>query len=219
MIDSEVFTSLIKGLEYHKRTGLFSFKRKRYRLKQVAHTLKKDSDSISYFINIDNAKDIRKVIIRNGIVYFDDFNKIKIDLKERRVQYFQKYYQTKTRVNKFVESRKFFREKSNQLKSLIKKDIQEEQIEREPRYCQKCGKKFEPLSANQKFCCIECRLLHYRDIQLKEKSQSNKMIKECPICKVKFEGNKREVYCSSKCKRISRSIKNKKGRNIEKEKD
>ena len=209
MINIEAFTTLIKGLKYNKTEDLFVFNKKQYKFRQSAKALNKKTPYIYYFINVNDVCDIKKVTVtKNGIPTYDDFNKVKINFKEIRTRYFHEYYLKRRTIEEqmIIDGRKFFKKKSQQLKALIKEDLNSE---KETKYCVKCGQEFVPVRKSQKFCTTKCRIDHFLKIQTMKTLKKNKEIKECPVCQTKFEGNKREVYCSPKCKKEASKIRRK----------
>ena len=76
--------------------------------------------------------------------------------------------------------------------------------------CPKCNKKFKKLTANQKYCSVECRTLFNEDIKFYKKicQSQDKIFKSCKYCKkVYIEGVTPDeeyrkagtVFCDSKC--------------------
>lgn len=77
----------------------------------------------------------------------------------------------------------------------------------EIRICEQCGKPYEPLEHNQRYCSIPCR--NY-------KLRRAKTEKICPHCGIRYMGRKVQVFCSVKCQKGARLVM--KGWGITKEK-
>ena len=76
-----------------------------------------------------------------------------------------------------------------------------------PLNCLNCNKQFLPVK-RQKFCCKNCKIKYHSK---KRRKYKNIEIKECPICKNKFELPKFghiKIYCSKKCKKKGVRYKN-----------
>ena len=212
MINIEAFTKLIRGLKYNKKEDTFVYRNNSYKLKGVKQVQKGKSLHICFFVNTDNASDIRKVQMKGELPTYDDFNRIKIKHKKREQVYQHLYYERKIKIKRKVqtqeveEAKKFFTSKKKKLNKMILNELAEEQkLEKakniKPKYCQECGKKFIPRQHNQRFCSTPCRRKYYHTQQAKENSLRSRSIKTCPVCGIQFEGYKNEKYCSEKCKK------------------
>lgn len=196
--NTELNTSSIKGLTFNKETNTYTFKRKRYKLKNVLKSKVEFYDTY-FFVNINNPEEIIQVVSLNGKPFKDGFNKTRMTPKERDKEFHKEYYKRKTIEKRQKESirlhkkKEKIKEKLRQLKEQAKAD------KLKPRVCVNCGKEFTPTQAPQRFCCDKCRTYYFSKKQAEDKKQAKLEKKICPVCGKAFLGTPRNTYCSKEC--------------------
>lgn len=201
-INNTLLTTLIKGLKYNDKTSEYTFKNKKYKLREVKETSdKKIQETHYYFVNINEPTDLKFVKVLSGIPFYDGFNNVEIDKKLRKLEYQREYYK---RV--LVDKRGIGKTKEETpptpVKATKKKAVKKKRKLRDKK-CAYCGETYTPKQSKQKFCCDTCRKRYYSELQAEQLRQEALTEKVCPICNKTFEGTPRERYCSKECYKLA----------------
>ena len=86
-INNTLFTELIKGLKYNEKADEYTFKHRKYRLREVKETEKKSQEVHCYFVNINEPTDLKIVKAIGGIPTYDGFNEVRVDSNLRKIVY------------------------------------------------------------------------------------------------------------------------------------
>lgn len=74
-------------------------------------------------------------------------------------------------------------------------------------FCGWCKKPFETHRTDQKFCCIECRIMSVETFRKAVRREENRRAAKgltCRQCGTTFNGTRRtQFYCSDRCNRIA----------------
>jgi len=202
-INNSMLISLIKGLYYNSKANEYTYRHKKYKLRDVKTSEDKKEIEHYYFVNIDNPIDLVIVKVVKGIPAYDGFNDVKINAKLRKLAYQREYYKQVT-----IEKRKKVREEvkaeKEKLREKVNNKIKEiKKQETEQKICAFCGEEFTPTSKVQKFCSRECQRKYNSKQASEKKKTERKSEKVCPICNKTFVGNPRDTYCSKECYKVS----------------
>lgn len=197
-INNTLFTELIKGLKYNEKADEYTFKHRKYRLREVKETEKKSQEVHCYFVNINEPTDLKIVKAIGGIPTYDGFNEVRVDSNLRKIVYQREYYKRVT-VEKRAKAVKPEKEKPK----TKKKPVAKKKKTLKPKKCAFCGTEFTPKQVKQKFCCRKCQTRYNSKKQAEKIKKENKIEKVCPICNKTFEGTPRQIYCGKDCYKLS----------------
>ena len=197
-INNTLFTELIKGLKYNEKADEYTFKHRKYRLREVKETEKKSQEVHCYFVNINEPTDLKIVKAIGGIPTYDGFNEIRVDSNLRKIVYQREYYKRVT-VEKRAKAVKPEKEKPK----TKKKSVAKKKKTLKPKKCAFCGTEFTPKQIKQKFCCRKCQTRYNSKKQAEKIKKESKIEKVCPICNKTFEGTPRQIYCGKDCYKLS----------------
>ena len=205
-INIKVFLSIIKGLNYIKKTDSFTFEDTEYELV----TIREVSTSTTYFfMDCNDVFNIKKVIARSGIPIYDGFNDVKVESNQRVTAYQHEYYRSITKPKRRKQALKNKKEKEKLKeqeklkKERLKKQKRREQKKKMIRFCMQCGKEFIPERSNQLYCTVECRKKNALKKAGYVQRKNAEIKKKCPVCKKYFIGTQKQIYCSAKCRYTS----------------
>lgn len=196
--NNTLLMALIKGLKYNDKTEEYTFKHKKYRLREVKETEKKSQEVHYYFVNINEPTDLKIIKAIGGIPTYDGFNDVRVDSTLRKIAYQREYYKRVT-VEKRAKAGKSEKEKTK----TKKKSVAKKKKVLKPKKCAFCGTEFTPKQTKQKFCCRKCQMRYNSKKQADKIKEENKIEKVCPICNKTFEGTPRQIYCSKDCYKLS----------------
>lgn len=209
-INNTVFMALINGLKYDDKTGDYTFKNKKYVLKDVKLAKKHLNGDVYnyYFVNINEPTDLKTVSAISGIPTFDGFNNVDVDKRLRKLEYSREYYKKvtynkrkKERAKRAISLREQQAKAREQRKEELKNELRKPKYE--PIKCLYCGTEFTPYAKNQKFHTDECRKRYYSEKQAQDIKDEHTSEKVCPICNTVFTGTPRDKYCSPECYKVA----------------
>ena len=196
-INNTLLLAFIKGLKYDENEHKYTFKKKKYKLRDVKIQSKRSQ--FYFFVNLNDPTDVKIVKYSGGVPLQDGFNNVELDEAQRKRTWKKIYYEKTIREKRRQESKIKKQAKAKAKLEAIEQAKAEREAKLKPIKCKFCGKEFKPTQTPQKFCCASCRIKYFGKKQGEYEKEKRKVEKTCPICNKKFIGTSRDNYCSKEC--------------------
>ena len=196
-IDNTLLLTFIKGLKYSEDEQKYTFKKKKYKLRDVKIQSKRSQ--FYFFVNTNDPTDVKIVKYSGDVPLHDGFNNIELDEEQRKSAWKKVYYKKAIKERRRQASRVKKQAKLEAKLEAIEQAKAEREAKLKPIKCKFCGKEFKPTQTQQKFCCDSCRIKYFSKLQGEQVKADRKVKKTCPVCHKAFLGNPRDTYCSKEC--------------------